>query len=58
MNREPFSLSGTMGQEQMETPSGVPRAAWLGHLKLCDLTNVKSASLHFSYWSLVAFAEI
>lgn len=44
MNGESFFLSGTMGQEQMQAPSGVPRAAWLGHLKLCGLMNVKSAS--------------
>lgn len=41
MNGEPC---GTMGQEQMETLSAVPRAAWLGHLKFCGLMNAKSAS--------------
>lgn len=59
MNGEPFFLPGTMGQEQMETPSGVPRTAWLGPLKRwfgkCEISQ-----LHFSYfagvwWFLLKF---
>lgn len=57
MNGEPFLLSGAMGQEQMEIPSGVPRAAWLGHLKLCGLIN-QPVTFQLFYWGLVVFAEM
>lgn len=56
---EPFSLSGTMGQEQVESIWSAKSSLGLGHLKLCGLVNVKSTS----YISVIllgfgVFAEI
>lgn len=44
MNGEPFFLCGDHGTGADGNLSGVPRAAWFGHLKFYGLMNVKSAS--------------
>lgn len=44
MNGEPFFLCGDHGTRADGNLSGVPRAAWFGHLKFYGLMNVQSAS--------------